>query len=198
MNNNNNNNNGKGRKRNHSNFTKNSKKSRKKNNKFGLIKRNYLKRKLEKFITDNGNRELISILSPEEFADKFVEDIKLLNESQELAAQIEFYLQTLIRNTIKKSIRINKIQNNKRKANKENKNIMDDRESYRIKDILKERDILFDDSTYGMDDIGLKLTNTEVLSLSTFNIPVHEEFELQIRKYNDEWRKFCTKISKML
>ena len=186
--------NGIGKKRNNdSNLTK---KSRKKNNKFGLIKRNYLQRKLEKFIIDNGNKELINILSPEDFANKFVEEIKLLNENEELVTQIEFYLQALIRNTVRKSIRLNKIQNTKKKKSKE-KTKIDDRESHRIKDILKARDILVDNSTYGMDDIGLKLTNTEVSSLPS-NILVDEEFEIQIRKYNDEWRKFCTKISKII
>ena len=58
------------------------------------------------------------------------------------------------------------------------------------------RDILFDDSTYGTDDIGLKLTKNELLSLPS-NIFPNDYFELQIRKYNNDWRKFCTKISKI-
>ena len=86
------------------------KKKIRKKNKFGHIKRNYLQKKLEKFIIDNVDQQLISILSPKDFSNIFVENIKNLNENKSLISQIEYYLQILVKNTIKKSIRINKIK----------------------------------------------------------------------------------------
>ena len=159
--------------------------------KFGHVKRNYLEKKLKKFIRDNVDETLINILSPEDFSIIFVDEIKKLNESDALTLQIEKFLQILITNTIKNSVRIKKIQNNKYK----NK-MIDERESQRIQDYSKEKDILFDNSTYGIADVGLKLGKTELSVLS--NIKIGDEFELHLCKYNQKWRKFCTKLCKIL
>lgn len=153
---------------------------------FGHIKRNYLRKKLSIFIMDNIDKNSMNILSPEDFSTIFVEEIKKLNESDALASQIENLLQTLIKNTVTNSVRIGKIPKNKNKT-------IDERES---QNYLKEKDILSDNSTYGIDDIGLKLGKAE-LSVLPY-ITIHDEFELHLRKYNQSWRKFCTKISKFL
>lgn len=171
------------------------KRKQRRKNKFGHIKRNYMKKKLEKYVTNEGDYKLFSILSPKDFSNLFVEIIKNLNEDEELKSQVEYYIQVLVKNTIKNSIKIKKIQKNIEKINK--KEIIMDRESQRIKDILNACDILMDNSTYDTDDIGLKLTKNELLCLPS-NIIFNKYFELQIRKFNNDWRKFCTKISKIL
>ena len=155
-----------------------------KRNKFGHVKCNHLKKKLEAFIVENANKKYFSVLLPRDFSTTFVEEVKILSENEKLASWIENCLQTLVRNTIKNSVRIKKIDKN------------NDTDSQKINKTFGECDILSDDSKYGDQDIGLKLTACEISSLNFDNI--NEEFELHLRKYDKEWRKFCTKISKII
>ena len=117
-------------------------------------------------------------------------------------------LKTVNFNTIRNLIRVKKIKKsdtlkkNQFNDEKNKKNDIEDRESLRLRDILKERDYYIDEqSSYGNSDIGLKLTRDEFQYLfGKTNNPhffLHNPFEVRVLRLNGEFRKFCT-IAKII